>query len=68
MTVSACREESKDGPGSAQWCPEIGQEARGRNAQKVPPEHEEEIFHCAVIGNWDRSHREGVNLPHRRLA
>ena len=42
MSVSVCR---GDGPGSAQWCWAIGQEAE-TNAEEVPLEHEEELY-CA---------------------
>lgn len=44
----------EDGPGSAQWCPDMGQEAKGRkDAQEVPCEHEEELLPHAVAENWD---------------
>lgn len=44
----------EDGPGSSQWDQAIGQEAISRNctdAQKAPPEHEEEPYNaddCAL--------------------
>lgn len=36
-------------PGSAQWCPAVGQADMETDAQEVPPEHEEQFLPC--VGN-----------------
>lgn len=42
--INVSRSMKRMEPGSSQWCQATGQEAMGRNAQEIPPEHEEELY------------------------